>query len=353
MVKQPPSIIHVAERAGVSIATASRVISNSSYPVSPLTRQKVLAAAAELGYTPNSLARGLRSQRSRLIAALVGDNTDPYFAEIMHGIEEVANEQGYLTIVCNTDRDASKELRYLQTLRDYRADGVIFTASSLDEPGHAQQMEKIINEMVERGAAAIAISESTLHIPSIQTDNFGGTKAMIARLVELGHRRIACVTGPSNVTVANVRLQGYMAAMVEAGLPIDPQLIIPGNFHQAGGELAAQRIYQMPQEQRPDAVFTINDETAIGLILGLGRLGLRVPQDISVCGFGDLPKAQLLSPTLTTVQIPLRYLGRAGTQKLFDQLHHKKAFESEMVTTKVIERDSTAPFDALQASHSV
>src|SRR5581483_11368507 len=123
MVKQPPSIVHVAERAGVSIATASRVMSNSSYPVSPATRQKVLKAAGELGYAPNSLARSLRSQRSKLIAALVGDNADPYFAEIMRGVEEVANEHGYLTIVCNTDRSPIKELNYLRALRDYRADG--------------------------------------------------------------------------------------------------------------------------------------------------------------------------------------------------------------------------------------
>src|SRR5947209_18556533 len=117
------SITDVAEKAGVSAATASRVISNSNYPVSASTRQKVLEAAAHLNYTPNALARSMKTRRSNMIAVMVGDNADPYFAEIMSGVEVVANQHGYLTIVCNTHRDPDRELNYLQTLRDYRADG--------------------------------------------------------------------------------------------------------------------------------------------------------------------------------------------------------------------------------------
>jgi DNA-binding LacI/PurR family transcriptional regulator len=343
MVKQPPSIVHVAEKAGVSVATASRVMSNSSYPVSPETRQKVLKAATELGYAPNSLARGLRSQRSKLLAAIVGDNTDPYFAEIMRGVEEVANEHGYLTIVCNTDRDPNKEVTYLQTLRDYRTDGIIFAGGGLNDPHHAEQIEEIVSEMIERGAAAVTLSPHTLRVPSIQIDNFNGAREMTAHLLELGHRRIAFVAGPSNLTVANVRLQGYMAAMVEKGFSIDQNLIIAGNFDQAGGERAALHISQMPTGNRPTAVFAANDETAFGIILGLAHLGWHVPRDISICGFGDLPMAQLLSPALTTVQVSLRDLGRAGAQKLFAMLRREQVPELEVLPTTVVKRDSTAP----------
>jgi LacI family transcriptional regulator len=344
MVKQPPSIVHVAEKAGVSVATASRVMSNSSYPVSPETRQKVLKAAAELGYAPNSLARGLRSQRSKLLAAIVGDNTDPYFAEIMRGVEEVANEHGYLTIVCNTDRDPRKELHYLQTLRDYRTDGIIFAGGGLNDPHHAEQLEAIVEEMMGRGAAVVTLSPHTLRVPSIQIDNFNGARDMTTHLLEQGHRRVAFVAGPSNLTVANVRLQGYMAAMVEKGLNIDQNLIIAGNFDQPGGERAALHISQMSSNNRPTAVFAANDETAFGIMLGLARLSWHVPQDISVCGFGDLPMARLLSPPLTTVQVSLRDLGRTGAQKLFAMLKHEPVSELDILPTKVVERGSTASF---------
>lgn len=340
--KQPPSIVEVAQRAGVSIATASRVMSNSSYPVNIVTREKVLKAATELGYTPNSLARSLRSQRSKLMAAIVGDNSDPYFAGIMRGVEEVANEHGYLTIVCNSDRQPNKELHYLRTLRDYRADGVIFAGGALNEPSHAQRLEEVVNEMTGRGAAVITLAQHTLHVPSIQTDNFGGARAMATRLLELGHRRIAFVTGPSNLTVANVRLQGYMAALVEGGLSLNPQMILTGNFDQESGERAAHDIAQMAAEERPTAVFAANDETAFGVMLGLGKMGWRVPDDISVCGFGDLPMAQIVSPPLTTVHIPLRQLGRTGALRLLAALRNEEIPPLEVLSTSVVERSSTA-----------
>src|SRR6266700_4769479 len=155
MARQPASIIEVAKLAGVSVASASRVLSKSSYPVSLSTREKVLHAAQELNYVPNSLARNLRAQRSFLLAVLVGDNTDPYFAEIMRGVEEVANEAGYLTILCNSDRNPAKELHYLRILQDYRADGVIFAGGALNEPGHPEQLERIVQSMVDRGGAVV------------------------------------------------------------------------------------------------------------------------------------------------------------------------------------------------------
>lgn len=341
MNKQNLSIVDVAERAGVSLATASRVMSNSSYPVNAVTRQKVLAAAAELGYTPNSLARSLRSQRSKLIAVLVGDNVDPYFAEITRGVEEVANEQGYLTIICNTDRNPTKELHYLRTLRDYRADGIIFAGSGLNNPEHTEQVEKIITEMQGRGAAVVALSHQTLHIPSIQIDNFGGGHAITTMLLEMGHRRVALVAGPAGLTVANIRMQGYMAALVEKGIAIDPNLILIGNFDQASGERAAQSIAQMEPAQRPTAIFAANDEMAFGVMLALQQQRLHVPRDISVCGFGDIPVARLLTPALTTVHVPLRRLGRSGAERLLAILRREETPSSEVLPITIVKRAST------------
>jgi len=350
---QPASIAEVAKRAGVSVASASRVLSSSTYPVSAETRRKVLKAAEELSYTPNSLARSLRAQRSNLIAVLVGDNTDPYFAEIMRGVEDVANESGYLTIVCNSDRTPTKELHYLRVLQDYRIDGVIFAGSALNESGYPEQLEKVVQAMMDRGAAVVTLAQHTLHVPSIQADNFGGAREMAARLIALGHSRIAFVTGPSNAMVANVRLQGYMAALVEAGLPIDPTLLLPGNFDRPSGEQAVRYLAQMAVEQRPTAIFAANDETAFGVLSGLKQLGWHVPKDISVCGFGDAPMARVVVPALTTVHISLRELGRAGAGNLLAQLHHKQVPSLEVLPTTIIERDTTAELFSLWSSNGI
>ncbi len=342
MAEQIPSIIDVAQRAGVSIATASRVISRSTYPVSEITRQKVLKAAQELNYTPNSLARSLRTQRSNLIAVLVGDNTDPYFAEIARGVEEVANEHDYLTIICNAERDPKKEIHYLRSLKDYRIGGVIFAGGGLTIPGHIEQLETLVQEMRQRGTGIITLAQHTLHVPSVQVDNFEGAKKMTTRLITAGHRRIAFVAGPSNLLVANVRLQGYMTALVESGYPIDPTLILSGNFTLQGGEQAIHRIKYLEAKQRPTAIFGANDETAFGILLGLRKQGLRVPTDVEVCGFGDLPFAQLVVPSLTTVHIPLRDLGRTGANELLALLNNEEIAPLKVLSTEIVERETTS-----------
>src|SRR5947209_1126369 len=343
MAKQLASIAEVAKRAGVSVASASRVLSSSTYPVSAKTREKVLKAAEELSYAPNSLARSLRVQRSNLTAVLVGNNADPYFAEIVRGVEDVANEAGYLTIVCNSDRNPTKELHYLRVLQDYRVDGVIFAGSALNESGHPKQLEQVVQSMLDRGAAVITLAQHTLHIPSIQPDNFGGARQMTARLIALGHRRIAFVTGPANVMTANTRLQGYMAALAEAGLPIDPILLLSGSYDRVSGEQAIDILAHMEPEQRPTAIFAANDETALGLLSGLAQRGWQVPREMSVCGFGDTPMAQVVVPKLSTVHMGLRELGRAGAHKLFAQLRHEQVPLLEVLTATIIERDTTAP----------
>ncbi len=317
-------------------------MSNSSYPVSERARQKVLSAAAELHYTPNSLARGLRMQRSRLIAVMVGDNTDPYFAEITRGVEEIARERGYLTIICNAERDPQRELAYVRSLQDYRIDGLIFAGGGLNIPGHTEQLELLVQQMRKRGGEIVTLSQHTLRVPSVQADNFEGARSMTARLIELGHRRIAFVAGPADLLVANTRLQGYMSALVEAGLSVNPLWLVPGNFTRQGGEQAAQRIVHLPAEQRPSAIFAANDETAFGVLQGLARLGQRVPQDFSVCGFGDLPVAQLLRPALTSVHIPLRQLGHAVARRLLALLDNQEVPALEVLPTTLRERETTA-----------
>ncbi|GCE20721.1 LacI family DNA-binding transcriptional regulator [Dictyobacter kobayashii] len=164
-------------------------------------------------------------------------------------------------------------------------------------------------------------------------------------MISLGHRRIAFVTGPQNLTVANLRLQGYRKALTDAGIPFDDALLIRGNFTQAGGKQAAEILAGLPQEARPSAVFACNDETAFGLMYRLRELGWQLPEDISICGFGDLPMAQMVTPGLTTVHIALRELGRAGAQKILAQLQNKQDPTHEMFPTSVVKRGSTIPLE--------
>ncbi len=337
------SIVQVAELAGVSIATASRVISKSTYPVNVKTRERVLAAAAELNYTPNALARGMKTQHSNMLGIIVGDNTDPYYAEIVRGVEDVANENGYLTIVCNTDRQPDRELKYLQSLRDFRPSGIIFAGGGLTEPGYPERLAGKVRELTERGTAVITLAQHTLHVPSYQPDNFDGARQMVNKLTGLGHRRIAFVTGPANLIVANIRLQGYMAGLVEAGLTLNPSLLLPGDFSMAGGERSVGGLAYLAEAERPSAIFAANDETALGVMIGLRKLGWPVPQAVSVCGFGDLPVAQAVSPTLTTVRIGLRELGRTGTLKALALLRNEAVAKLEIAPVSIVERDSTAP----------
>lgn len=343
MASESPSIVDVAKKAGVSVATASRVMSGSTYPVSDGTREKVVIAAKELRYVPNSLARSLKAQRSKLIAVLVGDNADPYFAQVTRGVEEVANAHGYLTIICNTERDPNRELSYLQTLQDYRADGIIFTGSGSDETSVPEQLEidAMIEKIQRRGAAIVILSPHSIQAPSIQPDNIGGAYELTSYLISLGHKRIAFITGPSNVTVANLRLQGYRQALTDAGITPDDTLLLPGNFTQAGGERAAGMLAQFPREKQPTAAFACNDETAFGLMYGLLQRGWRLPEDISICGFGNIPMARMVSPSLTTVNISLRELGRAGAQKILTLLQHQETPIQETFPTTIVKRAST------------
>jgi LacI family transcriptional regulator len=344
---QLPSIVDVAKKAGVSVATASRVMSSSTYPVSETARQKVIMAAQELDYVPNSLARSLKVQRSKLIAVLVGDNADPYFAQVTRGIEEIANSNGYLTIICNTERDPNRELMYLRTLQDYRADGIIFAGSSFETSNAAEIITAIVQSIQRRGAAIISLSSTDLQAPSIQPDNSGGAYELTNHLIALGHRRIAFIAGPENLKVAEQRKQGYQQALVEAGIELPPDYILSGDFTQAQGEAAAYLLGHFSVADRPSAVFASNDETAFGLMSGLRQQGWCIPEDISICGFGDIPMAKMVTPGLTTAHIALRELGQAGATKILALLNHEvQASIIEILPTTIIERGSTRALTA-------
>src|SRR5437868_3241850 len=216
------SITEVARRAGVSITTVSRVLNPvSEYPVAAATRRRVLAAAAALQYSPSALARALVTRRSHMIGVLLGDIVDPYFAEIVRGIEDVARQAGYLVVICNTSRDPGTERRYVTALREYRADAIIFLGGDIFDKPTRRALERELASMGDHGAVALAVAGDHAGLPAIDIDHAAGAEEMVRYLVGLGHRRIGFISGPLNVSTSRHRREGFLAGLAAAGPEAD------------------------------------------------------------------------------------------------------------------------------------
>jgi LacI family transcriptional regulator len=304
------SLAEVARHAGVSIATASRVINRSTHPVAATTREKVLAAAEELGYSPSALARALVTRRSRIIGVIVGDIVDPYFAEITRGIEDVGAKAGYLTMVCNADRRTELEQEQLRVLIDYHAEGVIFAGSgyAVDEQGDA--LAELVGRARSRGMTVLSLATRDFDSPRVLVDNRAAAYDLTDYLISLGHRRIAFIRGPERLHTSLQRLAGFTDAMAAAGL--GGELLFPGDFTFDLGHAAALRL--LAGAELPDAVIGANDETAIGAMTALRQAGVRVPEDISVAGITDTRLARFSD--MTTVNIPLYQFGAVAARRI-------------------------------------
>jgi LacI family transcriptional regulator len=333
------SITEVARLAGVSTATASRVVSLSDYPVSAATRERVLDAARTLDYVPNALARGLLKSRVPVVGVIVHDITDPYFAEVVRGVEDAASVDGYLVITCSSERDPERERSYVRLLRSIRAAAVVFAGSGLDEPEVNEEIDRHLAAMRTDGAAIVHLSPHAGGEPDVGVDNTGGIAMLIGALVGLGHRRVAFLAGPGALFVARDRLAGYRLGLGEAGIAFDPALVVRTSFDRAGGALGVDTLLE------GDALFTAiacaNDLLALGALERLAELGIEVPGDVSVAGFDDIAIAAMTAPGLSTVRLPLRELGRRGYAHA-DRLLDGDAAAPETLPTELVLRASTA-----------
>jgi LacI family transcriptional regulator len=338
------SITEVARRAGVSIATASRVVSSSDYPVSAVTRERVLEAARALDYVPNALARGLIKSQIALVGVIVHDITDPYFAEVVRGVEDAAASAGYLVITCSSERSAERESSYVRLLRSMRVAAVIFAGSGLDDPALNEELPKHVAAMRANGAAVVHLSPHALGEPEISVDNAGGIASMVAALVRLGHRRIAFLAGPTSLFVARQRLDGYRRGLADAGIDFDERLVVSTSFDRAGGLLGVDTL--LAGSAPFSAICCANDVLALGALQRLDELAIEVPGDVSVAGFDDISVAAMTAPSLSTVRLPLRELGRRGFAYA-DRLLAGKPVLAEVLPTRVVMRDSTGAPPAL------
>jgi LacI family transcriptional regulator, galactose operon repressor len=309
------SIAEVARHAGVSIATVSRALNpDAQYPVAPATRRRVLASASALKYSPSALARALVTRRSHMVGVLLGDIVDPYFAEIVRGIEIVARQAGYLVVICNTGRDPGTERRYVTALRDYRADAIIFLGGDIFDQSTRRALVRELKSLDSYGGVAVAVAGDHADLPAIDIDHAGGSEEMVRYLVGLGHRRIAFLSGPLNVSTARYRRDGFIRAMNKSGLSTD--LIEEGDFTYAGGQSAARRLLA----SEPTAIFAANDQMALGVLAACRAAHVAVPEQVSVVGFGNTAAAEHSVPGLTTVSMPRHQLGVDAMQAVLDVL---------------------------------
>jgi LacI family transcriptional regulator len=325
------SLAHISRRAGVSIATASRVLNGSSHPVSDSTRERVLQAAEELGYRPSELARALVKRTSRIVGVIVGDIVDPYFAEIARGVEDVAARVGHLTMVCNAERRPAAELAHLGVLRDYHAAGVVFAGSGYEDETDTAALRGMVEGLQAGGAVVVALAARDFACPSVLVDNRAAARDATEHLLGLGHRRIAFVQGPPGLHTSAHRQEGFEAAMRAAGA--EP-FTLQGGFEYEAGDAAAGEL--LARGELPDAILAVNDEVAIGLLTGLRRGGVDVPGDVSVAGIDDTRPARLVD--LTSVSLPLHELGERAARMILEGTG-----DDVVLAHRLVPRATTAP----------
>jgi len=308
------TMLDVARAVGVSIQTISAVI-NDKPGISDATRERVRHAVAELDYHPNLLASGLRSQRTRTIGVLISSITNPYFPEIVRGVEDIAHREGYSLFLCNTDEDPAKQLDYLRLLRRHKVAGLVAVSGM-----GAMDGRRILEWLVAHEAPVVLMGGDRTHdkITTIGVDDHRGGYLATAHLLDLGHRRIGLVTGPPNHGVSQRRMAGHEEALRDRGIGSDPLLVVPGGFDVVSGQFGARRL--MTLNTPPTAIVAGNDLAAIGAMTVLKRLGRRVPEDVAVVGYDNIEMAALYDPPLTTVAQPLYDMGAYAMRTILERV---------------------------------
>ena len=307
-----PSIRDVAQAAGVAIATVSAAL-NRSAPVSEQTRARVLAAAQQLGYSPNGIARSLRRGHTRLIALVVSDITNPFFGALARAVETAALESGFAVIVSNTDENPQREREALQMLREQRVAGVLLApcGRGADYPSGLDAIQALPLVTLDREVAG-------LQRDFVGLDNAAAGRIVTEYLIRLGHRRIGFVGGPTGLANADARRAGYEAALRAAGLAPDATLVVNGGFREEEAFDAVQPLLTRPE--RPTALVAANNVMALGCMQAIHALGFRCPHDLSIAGIDDMPWSAALSPPLTAVAQPIEAMARRACDRLLARI---------------------------------
>ncbi|GAA1687760.1 LacI family DNA-binding transcriptional regulator [Glycomyces endophyticus] len=337
-----PTLADVAARAGVSAMTVSRVLAGN-YPVAPPTRSKVLRAMRDLDYVVNAHARALAGAATRTVAVVLDDPTGPFFAFIARGVEQQAASEGRLCLLCTTHGDPEREAAVVELLREQRAEAVILVGGAQDTATYTERMTGFARALDRSGSRLVLCGRPSPGpgVPAtvVEYDNEGGAYAMTSYLLANGHRTIAYVGREPGLSTTDERVAGFRRAHADHGAPLDESLIRPGAFSRGGGRVATEALWA----ERADvtAVFAATDMIAAGALQALRGRGVRVPEDVSVVGFDDIPLASDLTPALTTVHVPHEQLGREAVRL---SLHRGPDLDDRvMLGTHIVVRDSAAP----------
>ncbi|WP_353646704.1 LacI family DNA-binding transcriptional regulator [Mesorhizobium sp. WSM2239] len=331
-----PKIRDIAEKLGVSPATVSRALTGTGLVAEP-TLSRILEAARALHYRPNVNARNLRTQRSMAVLLVVRDVGNPFYLDILKGVEATARAAGYSVLMGNTENDPDRETEYFDMLRDGHADGMILMTGKLpSKPGYLDDFPSNLPVVI-----ALEVIENT-SFPHVQIDNVAAAREAVRHLIGLGHRRIAHISGPVPEIMSLRRRDGYREAMAEAGLTIPAGYEPRGDYLLHTGQDACRALFALPEP--PTAIFVANDEMAFGAIHELRRLGRDVPGDVSVVGFDDLYLSEAFYPPLTTVNQPRADIGRAAMIMLLGMFSGERAPQTPLVMPTTLRvRGTTAP----------
>ncbi|HEY6797372.1 MAG TPA: LacI family DNA-binding transcriptional regulator [Kineosporiaceae bacterium] len=304
---RPPTLADVARVAGVSLATASRVLNSRARPVGEPYRSKVLAAARSLGYAPNTLAQAVARGSSNVLGLIVHDVTDPYFGAITDGVTQAAEQSGLVVVLAVTRRDPERELDYLMVLRGQRARAVILAGSRTTSAEANARLATELEAFQATGGAAAAIAQNGLGIHTVVPLNRAGAHDLALALHGLGHRRFAVLAGPQDLVTALERLTGFLHGLESAGIDPGEVRVIPGAFTRDGGVEAARAL--LAEGKPVTCVFAVNDVMAVGAMSEFRRSGVAIPGDLSIAGFDDIDTLQDVAPRLTSVRLPLEEMG--------------------------------------------
>lgn len=331
------TIKEIARRAGVSIGTVSNVL-NELPTVREAARQRVLDAIDELGYEPSLLGRALRKDKTNMIVMIVPDITNPFFPSAVRGAEDIAFQNGFRLVLCNSDNDATKEATYLREMRTYRPSGLIIVPASLSQG-------------IEEARAYLKAGSSVVYmdrIPpkwkgdSVTSKHEDGAYTATKYLIELGHERIATIAGPLTSPSGSARLQGFRHAMREARLHVPPRYIQEAEFNKQAGYEKAKVLLRL--QHRPTAIFAANDLLAFGVLAALREEGLHCPANVSVVGFDNLDDSEVVVPSLTTVDQFGYQLGAKAAQIVIDRTRgDKKSFRRILLAPELRIKESSAP----------
>lgn len=331
------TIHDVARAAHVHPSTVSRALNGGpGVTLRPETRARVLAAASRLGYRPSGVARSLRLRRTLTLGMLVPDIANPFFPRVIKGAEEAARERGYSLVLCDTADLPEREAEYLRVLREREVDGLLIASSRMaDATIGALRAEGFPFVLVNRGAR-------TSDDLAVLVDNEAGIAEAVAHLAALGHRRVAHLAGPQTTTTGVERADGFRAAVRAHGLDPDPALVVEvAAFDEGAGRRQARAVLAL--DRRPTAIVAANDLIAIGALRAAREAGLRVPRDLSLVGFNDIPDAELIEPPLTTVRVPQEEMGARAAALLVARLAGDEIREPRIVLpARLVVRSSTA-----------